>query len=303
MNNQSNKPDFLVPGFPKCGTTWLYRRLSEIQDFKMPPHKELHFFNRNSDYNNGTAGEFYTYLKLRKSILRNFGLGGASFLTDYLRIWEPNDQLYLRLFGHLKGYSGDITPLYILLDHDGVKKMSKVLDGVPILFMMRDPIDRAWSQFRMYLRKTGSNIDDKSIDQIKSFFRHPLNKGRCDYQLGIENFTNNFNNSKIAIVFYDRLVEDPHLFLSEIIDFFGVKVDSQAIIDLNLKERNNVSKEIDIPIDIYEFLKEMLYAQYLWLKCATPSMGEYWYSLHYLKDNKKGLNIEKKSDIVYWQKI
>ena len=38
------KPNFIISGFPKCGTTSLHHYLNEHPQIFMPSQKELHFF-------------------------------------------------------------------------------------------------------------------------------------------------------------------------------------------------------------------------------------------------------------------
>ena len=40
------KPDFVVAGFPRCGTTWLYEVLRLHPAVFLPVRKEINFFNR-----------------------------------------------------------------------------------------------------------------------------------------------------------------------------------------------------------------------------------------------------------------
>jgi hypothetical protein len=47
---QTGKPDFLVIGAQKAGTTWLHHILSSFQDVYVPEAKELHFFDRGFDW-------------------------------------------------------------------------------------------------------------------------------------------------------------------------------------------------------------------------------------------------------------
>ena len=41
------KPNFIIAGFPKCGTTSLHYYLEEHPEIYMPTQKELHFFTCN----------------------------------------------------------------------------------------------------------------------------------------------------------------------------------------------------------------------------------------------------------------
>jgi hypothetical protein len=44
------KPNFFVVGAPKCGTTWLYKYLSQHPQVFMPAAKEPHYFNLDSQW-------------------------------------------------------------------------------------------------------------------------------------------------------------------------------------------------------------------------------------------------------------
>ena len=70
-------PNFIISGFPKCGTTSLHYYLSEHPDIYMPDQKELHFFTNKifSDENKG-AGDAI----LAKTHIKN--------LKDYKKCFE-----------------------------------------------------------------------------------------------------------------------------------------------------------------------------------------------------------------------
>ena len=42
--------DFLGIGTQKSGTSWLYQNLNRIPEFSLLPIKEVHYFDRSSDY-------------------------------------------------------------------------------------------------------------------------------------------------------------------------------------------------------------------------------------------------------------
>ena len=42
--------NFVCIGSPRSGTSWLYERLNEHSDFKLPLRKEIHYFDRDNRY-------------------------------------------------------------------------------------------------------------------------------------------------------------------------------------------------------------------------------------------------------------
>jgi len=58
-NGHPAKPDFLIIGAQKCGTTWLHNHLRTHPDIFMPANKDLEFF---SYRDNDTAANFNNYL-------------------------------------------------------------------------------------------------------------------------------------------------------------------------------------------------------------------------------------------------
>lgn len=41
---------FIGIGAQKAGTTWLHKRLNELDEFSLPCIKELHYFDRDNQY-------------------------------------------------------------------------------------------------------------------------------------------------------------------------------------------------------------------------------------------------------------
>ena len=69
-------PNFIISGFPKCGTTSLHYYLSEHPEIYMPDQKELHFFTNKifSDENKGAGDSILakTHIKNLKNYQKCF---------------------------------------------------------------------------------------------------------------------------------------------------------------------------------------------------------------------------------------
>lgn len=274
------KPDFLIPGFPKTGTTWIYEMLTELPDFEMPFAKELHFFNREKGYNQRElTGATHNYFLNRKRLLRNFDFKKISFLLEFIKFYESNDLLYHRLFSRMTRLTGDITPVYCLLDEGAVKRMANLLNGTKLIFVLRDPIDRAWSQYRMYLRKNNIGFETVSEMEMKNFFSKSSQKGRGAYKRAIQMFREHFYKSDLMITFYDVLENDPKSFLKNIVKFIGGNPEGVNSL-VNIHSRSNTSASYQMPSEIFSYLKLQLEEEYEWLSFLLPQYVDLWVARH-----------------------
>jgi hypothetical protein len=137
------RPDFLCIGSQKGGTSWLYRQLALHPDFWMPPIKEIHYFDKLSR-------------NKRLSIPRRRDERDVRFLESLNRLSARPDidlENYGRLFIY-KGslLSGDISPGYSTLSEEIIQRIVNYFPNLKVIFLARDPVERAWSQLSMGVR-------------------------------------------------------------------------------------------------------------------------------------------------------
>lgn len=122
-----NKPDFLIIGAQKCGTTSLFYYLSQHPDLNIPKEKEIHFFDL--EYDKGV--EWYYSLFPKKQFLKT-------------------------------KLTGEASPYYLF--HPLVpERVVKYLPKVKIIVLLRNPVDRAYSHF-MHQKKL-KNEDINSFEE------------------------------------------------------------------------------------------------------------------------------------------
>ena len=96
------KPNFIIAGFPKCGTTSLHHYLKEHPQVFMPEQKELHFFTFKilSKLKNGPKDELVKetqinssekYLSYFQNVKKEIAIGDASpsyinYPSEFLKI-------------------------------------------------------------------------------------------------------------------------------------------------------------------------------------------------------------------------
>lgn len=292
------KIDFIGIGAPKAGTSWLYARLGELPDFDVLPIKELHYFNMNIEY--PTPNKYsvsYITEHLRdlnwvKMVLKTlFHVIGNLKLTKWYFSWyfsKHNDDWYLSLFSSYDGLKGEITPGYSILKEKDIQRMKNLAPDVKLIFILRNPIERAWSQYRYSTRfMHNSNLKSLDIDPIIDYMNSDRQELRSNYFRTLENYSKVFPKDQILICFYDAIKDNPALFLKDIVSFIGGNKDN-VLKYCNLISRDNVSKEIDMPHELLDFLKEKYHNQ---IKQLAKIYGGYcnkWYIDYYGKNLFKG---------------
>src|SRR4051794_3376435 len=155
-------PDFIGIGAQKAGTGWLYDQLREHPDFWMPPMKELHYFDRIVAPNENGILRSLPLARQEKDRIRIAGERARDdddkeFLTKFEQLSDkPSLDLdgYAALFAP-KGdrIAGDITPGYSTLAAAIIERIVLRFPNRKFIFIARDPVERAWSQLSMYVRR------------------------------------------------------------------------------------------------------------------------------------------------------
>jgi len=134
-------PNFIVPGAPRCGTTWLYDCFCEHPDIYVPEIKEVRFFSR--DYEKG-----------------------ISYYETHFAGWKGEKAV------------GELSPTY--MDHSEVpKRIYELNPAMKLIFSFRNPVERAYSDYcaALFRKAIDSNIDealkeDSIIIQRSMYFKY-----------------------------------------------------------------------------------------------------------------------------------
>ncbi|GAA5030934.1 hypothetical protein GCM10011506_21790 [Marivirga lumbricoides] len=262
--------NFIGIGAQKAGTSWLFSNLKKLPDFSLGI-KEIHYFDKNKKYSSpNTLSESKVYKRVLiyewvkfvvimfiKAILR----------LDFIQInwalkwmfYNYNDEWYLSLFKNLKGFSGEISPSYAILEENDIRKMYKLAPDAKIIFILRDPIERAWSHYRFSRKHSSKKSRSKfKHESIIDFINSDDQLLRSNYIDTLEKYSKIFPEAQILVCFYDAIIDCPEKLLKEIVQFIGANPNN---IDRNcdLLEKVNVSKVIDCPSEIEEYLKKHYY--------------------------------------------
>ena len=183
------KPSFLCIGAQRCGTTRLHRILSEHPEIEMTKSgvgdfdKEIHYFNR--------------------------------FVLEKPLKWYESHFSDLNI-------SGEITPAYSALPEASVKSIKKYLPNAKILFIVRNPLDRIWSQIRMMKAGWNRNPISSGIDlySLVKLFDSPSVELRSNYLRTFLLWRSAYNENSFLIISFSELLTQEGLI--KLFQFLGV---------------------------------------------------------------------------------
>lgn len=200
------KPDFLVIGAEKAGTTWLYEVLRSHPQIFLPDAKELHFFN-SMDSNGRRNDRFENGL-----------------------VWYEN-----HFATAPKGaICGEATPMY-LCDPLAPSRIHQLCPSARLIVILRNPISRAWSHFRMARAK--GHITE-SLDRLIAE-QDPRILGRGLYARQLAHWFALFPRNQFSIHFFEDIVSRPRPTLSRIASWLNV--DPEPLMSANLQGRRNAA--------------------------------------------------------------
>lgn len=207
-------PDFLIVGAQKAGTTSLHSYLEGHSDLYAPQgRKELHFFDRYWESGVGHYKSWFPTAIEQRLTARRSGAPSLCFET---------------------------TPEYMLYPETR-ERMHEVLGPVPLVILLRDPIDRFWSAFKMYqsrwmlsasveelleadpaLAKHEGRTPDPSLAVHSAFIskERPLTRGLYAEQLkGLYEF---WPRDRVQIFDFAELTQDPRAVCTRVLSSFNL---------------------------------------------------------------------------------
>jgi hypothetical protein len=253
-------PQFLGIGAQKAATTWLEHCLRRHPEIWLPPRKELHYFDDQADGLRGgrlVFGSSSAVRRMRRELLPRIR-SDIRFLNRKELHWDLSyffgrrtDAWYLALFPcHSRSVSGEITPAYSILDEAAVAHVHSLLPDVKLIFLMRDPIDRSWSQIRMDLAKMSRKICDLSLEEMITLAHSDTVALRSDYHRTLRNWGRHYAADRFFIRFLEDIRDEPQRLLQDLFDFLGVDPSENIAADL-LGRRVHASRDNqEIPLEL-----------------------------------------------------
>jgi hypothetical protein len=264
----SEGPDFLGIGAQKAGTTWLANALGRHPAVWLPPVKELHFWNeRESGVHRRSVLARLVGRDWHDARWRRYARQAArrGFLSRQpgMRFWHwrflfaRRDLAWYRsLFVRAaRPIAGEITPAYQLLRDETLAELRAMRPDVRLLLVVREPVDRAWSQARMVLaRARGRRMEEVPESELRDFLVHPDVVARGRYADSIDRWLRHFDRSQLRVELFESLAHRPLAVLDGLCSFLGVATFSE--LGLAAPAATHVGQPARIPAGIRELLVE-----------------------------------------------
>ncbi len=254
-------------GAAKCGTSWLHRYLSGLPEVEPSPLKELHFFNSRTPVPAFGDPDAVALARLRAFMgqpgdtlanLRDQPAFAASL--DRARMIYDEDAYFghfARLVSPHTRVLADITPAYATLGPAGFADMRAFFASqqvtLKVLFIMRDPVDRLWSQLR--------HVEQMTPDKPAATHWHlapdaPAIWSRTDYRATIAALDACFAPEDRLCLFYETLFAPKTL--GRLCGFLGV----EAAADMPAGRQNETQVQVALPDDARRTFADLLAPQY-----------------------------------------
>lgn len=197
-------PNFIIPGFQKCGTTALWLNLKQHPKLNTTEHKELDFFMSNR------VTRFRNKINLPK--FENAGSKAA-----YKGMFKSNPgELWFECSPNYSNNTYKSTLQNILSVYDNV-------NDIKLIFSVRDPVSRAFSAYNHY-RQQEPISRDWGWDSSKGFLWNTENNNAFHsvYADVITHYAEFIPKSNIHVVVQEWMVSNPEREYNKIFDFLGV---------------------------------------------------------------------------------
>lgn len=220
--DMSRRPDFLVVGAPKCGTTSLYSYF-EQSPYVYVPRKELHFFGSDLEFSLATPSR------------------------------EEYEQYFLPAGDRI---TGDVDVWY-LYSHCAAEEIRRYIPDARIIIMLRNPVDFMYSMHSQAVfsreepeesfakalrledhRRRGELLPRRPYVKHAIFYR---DLARFSQQ--IDRYRAVFPPDQLQFLLLDDLAEDPKREWGRVCDFLGIPDDG-----VSRFEPVNANKRLRWPI-------------------------------------------------------
>jgi len=206
-------PDFLIIGAQRCGTTSLYYYLMEHPQIVPGTAKELHFFDER-------------YAKGMRWYRAQFPTTVQKYYAEHIR---KRDFI-----------TGEATPAYLLHPY-AAERISKVLPDVKLIVLLRNPVDRAYSQHWLMTRVNGETLSfEEALEREQAVINSEREKILADgnrssqtfrsfsyltrgmYVDQLQNWMNYYPKERFLILKSEDMYKNPTDAIKQTLEFLGL---------------------------------------------------------------------------------
>ena len=200
---------FMCVGVQKAGTSTFHDLMKQHPALHLPKYKETHFFRDDEKYRKGL--DFY-----------------FSFH------FHPSEE----------GMLAEINPEYSYFPACA-ERISENLGTIKIIFILRNPVERAYSHYKMTQSRGLESLDfisalEKEATRLNTAFDHInfsyISRGK--YISQIERFENTFGKENVKVFLFEELIQNPEAIVKSTIEFVGLPA-----FEFDYSTKSNVASE------------------------------------------------------------
>jgi hypothetical protein len=201
-----NLPNFLIVGAARCGTTTLYKRVMDHPQVYFPSIKEPKFLAGSKNAVDFTGPNDK---KIRERII-------------------SSEQEYFSLFSDTHGARvvGEASVDTLYYYKTAISNIKRYIGDPRIVIILRNPVDRAYSAFRLLTRdgrerlsfKEALEVEDERIQAGYEFMWHYVNAGM--YAEAVKQFKEQF--SHVLVLTFDELIGNPADLFERLFRFLNI---------------------------------------------------------------------------------
>ena len=246
----SGPPTFVLGvGAQKAGTTWVYRYLQESPEFAAGYRKEYHVFDTlDLESEAWSRNRIITLAETALTDLREGRPADAAVLHRMSMYGNP--AYYYDYFAALlsqepgRHVTADMTPAYALLSVERLREIRRRFAerGIRVVavFLMRDPVERIWSQLRMQHQRKAGPGDPSAEERVREQYAAPQYAARSEYHRTIDTLDEAFGDD-VHYEFYERLFTPDAV--AALCRAIGISMHPPAL----ERRRNEAPAEADLP--------------------------------------------------------
>lgn len=273
---------FLCVGAQKAGTTWLARMLARHPEIFVTPVKEIHYFDHIVKLTRHLSDRKRRsrYRKYHQRLLTQWHrwaeLGAQrDWYRTYMR--SPlNDAWYAALFasrGKAK-VAGEATPEYALIGRQGFEHVARLAPAVKLIYIMRNPVARAWSQILHVCRSNRLDAASMTAGELVALTRDERFAALADYATPLDDMGAVFPRERLWLGFYEDIHADRTAGLKEICGFLGVGFSPEVFADT--QRRYNTSQSVALPEEVRTALRAQYAGQVAAVESRLGRVPESW---------------------------
>jgi len=250
------KLDFIIIGAQKAGTTTLFTLLSEHPEIYMPAGKEAPFFTQDELYEKGLNVYLSQYF------------GSAPLNT----LW------------------GKATPHY-LNDPRAPERIARLQPDIKVIAILRDPAERALSQFRMSVRRGFEQrtfeqaivemIKPEELAKARELPTGPASETRTyivrgEYGRLLAPYFKKFPRKNILIIFTSELESNPSIVLDKLYSFLEASSFRPSSMGKKFHEGGERER-----FTFYRHLAKLFFVRAAWKSISPSVRSRIWFWIHH----------------------